>query len=108
MSSFVTVVAVGHPVNYWFLKLAAYPVISIADGPSERLSWGAPGRQVPVEPGPSEIRFRLYYRGIPRPVAASSTTVEIGRDESVRLVVRNGWSNQHPFTFEKVGASSGG
>jgi hypothetical protein len=108
MSSSITVVAQGHPVNYWFLGLFAYPVVSVGGGSPVRLPWGGAGRRLPAEPGTNAIGFRLYYRGIPKPVSSSDSTVEVGADEEVRVVVRNGWSNQHPFIFERVGTPSMG
>jgi hypothetical protein len=93
-----TITLKGHPVNAWFLRLAASGYAEIDDGSPVKLDWNATNKFRVSNPGVHEIHFKLRYFD---KVTTSSRTFRPRVEDGDSFTIVNGWSNQHPFTLER-------
>ncbi|MEP9391952.1 hypothetical protein ABLE92_17860 [Gordonia sp. VNQ95] len=100
----ITVYAQGHPVNSCVLYPMAVPYVAVDGGTPQRLRWGRSNAYTftGLAAGNHDLLFELRYKGFKNPVTRATETVALEGGETVEYRVRNGWSNQHPFTFRRV------
>lgn len=100
----ITVYAQGHPANSWVLYALAVPYIALDGGQPQALRWGPRNVHAftDLTAGRHELLFELRYVGFRKPIASAAEAVTLRDGETIDYRVRNGWTNQHPFTFSRV------
>lgn len=101
MPTAITVTVRGHPVNGWFLRAFARPVIMI-DGAEHDAHWSRP-RTIPVSAGEHTVAVGVRYRGTPWLLGAESSALQVGiaAEETRGFVARNGPLNHQPFRLKE-------
>ncbi len=94
MPTAIAVTVRPHPVNGWFLRTIARPVVVI-DGAEYHARWSR-RRTVPVRPGEHTLAVGVRYRGTPWLLGSrpSPRRVDIVADETQGFTARNGPLNQ--------------